>query len=325
MSNDDPERLSSGETDSTFSVDCFDCAPEYEPLRAAIDADDWISFADTIRRWPAEESSRALFHLGEHDDVRYQEFSARHESDPLGKVTRAYREVTLGWRARTSAPGSEVSPQQWAVFRHHLAAAELFLVEACAIDPTIPSAWTARVLTARALRLAPSEARRRYAHVQRLGGDFWGAYHLHQFLEPKWFGSVELARELVDVSVADAPDGSLMHLLVPLFHIERWYELSDDRSAMAYLASSEVQKEVDEAARRSVLHESRHDLSSTVVFGHQVFASFYWQAGEKAKAALHRQRLGTRAAAEFAHFVGANEAERTATWRELAQITTEDA
>jgi hypothetical protein len=290
-----------------------------------MDADDRSGFAETIGRWPADESSRALFHLGEHDDERYQAFSARYEGEPLGKVMRAYREITLGWRARTTASASQVSPEQWMVFRRHLAAAELLLVEACAIDPTIPSAWTARVLTSRALSLAPSEARRRYSRVIALGGDFWGAYHLHQFLEAKWFGTVELAREHVDLSIADAPDGSLMYLLVPLFHIERWYEVADDRSAMAYLASAEVQKEVDEAARRSVLHESRHDLSSTVVFGHQVFASLYWQAGLKAKAARHRNKLGTRAAAEFAHLVGTNEAERTATWRELAHITTEDA
>ena len=319
MTTDVPSAPSSAQTTEP-NVDCFDCVPDFAPLREAIDRDDWHAFASTLSTWSPTEVTHALYLMGEHDDEKYQTFARAHAEHPLAKVVIAYRHVTLGWRARTNSAASDVSEAQWLEFRRNIAQAEQHLIEACALDPMNAPAWTARVLTARALSLPESEARRRFARVQAAGGDFWAQMHLHQFLEPKWFGSVEAARAFVDESLADAPEGSLTHVLVPLFHLERWYQLPDADRGYAYLRTAEVQTELDSAAQRSVLHASSSELSPSTAAGHQIFLTLYWLSGEKKKAAAHRVALGSRTTDHNWHLLASNQQEMAAMWRELAQI-----
>lgn len=302
------------------NVDCFDCIPDYEPLRTAVAQNDWSLFRSTLDDWAAEEVTHALYLMSQQDDEQIQSFAVDHADDPVAKVAVAYRHVTLGWRARSNAMPDQVSEQQWAVFRRELARAEQCLVEACAIDPSFAPAWTARVLTARALSLPVSEARRRHTRLQRAQGDFWGHMHFHQYLEPKWFGSLEQAREFVDTALVESHDGSLTGVLVPLFHLERWFEKGDDNQGAAYLRGPEVQDELDAAARRSVLHPARHVLTPSTAAGHQIFLSVYWLAGQKAKAAVHRSALGSRTTDHNWELLTAGSLTMAAIWNELTRI-----
>lgn len=305
-------------------VDRFDGVPDYAPLRAAIAAGDWAGFAAAMADWPAEEVTHALHLLSENDDDAPREFLVEHREHPLARVALAYRFITLAWRTRTHAPASEVGPAQWVAFRQHLAEAEQLLIEACAEDPTLGPAWTARVLTARGLGLPEAEARRRFQRSRAAGDDVWAHVHLHQYLEPKWYGSVEAARAHVDECLDGAADGSLAGVLVPLFHLERWYEKGGAHLGYAHLRESRVLDELDAAARRSVLHASRRTLTPATAAGHQIFLSVWWLAGEKAKAAAHRSRLGRRTTAHW-ELLAADDAGRRAAWRELERIGRGDA
>jgi hypothetical protein len=156
--------------------------------------------------------------------------------------------------------------------------------------------------------------------VQALGGDFWAQMHLHQYLEPGWFGSVEAAKEFVDASVTGAAEGSLTGVLVPLFHLERCAAFDEPRFRAVYLASDEVQSELDAAAASSVWHPSRGALSPTAVYGHQLFVVLYWLSGQKQKAARHRRAMGHRTSSEHWDLIVADGTSAHAAWRELGQL-----
>lgn len=305
--------------------DCFDCAPDYQLLRDAIDANDGQAFDDTVRSWSAEDATRALFHLGEHDAPVFCLFREAHADVLSVQVANAYAELNVAERVSTSAAGGHLSQRQLTDTRRSIARAETMLIEVCAVDPAFVPAWTARVLTARQLGLGSSEARRRYDRVVSLGGDFWAQLHYHQYLEPRWFGSVDAAREFVDAAVASADDGSLSALLMALFHLERSGDVDSPAAARAYLRQPAVQAEIEASATRTVGHPSRAALTSTVVYAHQVFVTLYWLAGEKAKAARHVAAMGGRTAHENWAILASDEAGQAAIWRELTALAGREA
>lgn len=311
---------SAAATSVALDADCFDCAPDYQPLRDAIDADDAQAFDETLRSWPAEDASRALFHLGEHDGPAYRTFCDTNADVLTVKIANAYAETSLAERITTSAPGGIVTQRRHADARRALARAETMLIDVCAADPALAPAWTARMLTARLLGLAASEARRRYDHVVGLGGDFWAQLHYHQYLEPRWFGSVDAARAFVDAEAGRADEGALGALLVALFHLERSGEFDGPAAARAYLRRPAVQAEIASSAARSVGHPSRTELTATTVYAHQVFVTLYWLAGEKEKAARHVAAMNGRTAYENWVTLAPDEPGQAAIWRELTAL-----
>lgn len=320
MRSDDAATLASGAPEPDLNVDCFDCVPEFQELRDAIDGDDWARFDSAVRSLPTDEATRALFLLGEHEDERFRAFPLAHRDEPIAKVAIAYRELERSWQLRSTTPPTHRGPRLFADVRRSACRAEALLVEACASDPAYAPAWTARVLSARALGVSLAEAQRRFDRVQSLGGDFWAHMHFHQYVEQGWYGSAEQAREFIDTSLAQAVDGSLSGILVPLFHLDRFDGFDEPRFAKVYLASDEVQDELDAAAESSVWHPSRTSPSATLVYGHQLFLVVYWLSGQKEKAARHRRAMGNRTSSEHWNLISTDEASGRAVWRELGQL-----
>lgn len=301
------------------TIDCFGCIPDYAELRDAIAADDWHGFQSELGTWPAVEITHALAAMAEHDDESYHSFTERHSEHALAKVGCAYRSLTLGRQVlsnQASSVGARHSMQARALF----ARAEAWLVDACAIDPTLASAWAARLTTARSLILSPSEVERRYTRLHQAGSDFWGEAHYLASLDPKWSTSLEVSRSFIDRSLAENTEGSLTGLLVPMFYLERWRERSSIAFAADFLADSDVQAELDSAAARSVLHESRQDLTPATAAGHQIFLTAYWLADEKAKASVHRTALGSRTTTHYWDLLAIDGVDPVSVWRELSRL-----
>ncbi|MEU8655492.1 tetratricopeptide repeat protein [Actinoplanes philippinensis] len=141
-------------------------------------------------------------------------------------------------------------------------AAERLLIDAAARSPRDPAIWTARLSTARELRLGRSEADRRYGRLAEIDPHHLPGQreHLRQ-LCPDPGGDWEPAHTFARAAAESAPPGSFGPVLIAEAHLEHW-RAEHGRSASAgrrYLAADDVRAELHEAARRSVWHaDFRH-------------------------------------------------------------------
>ncbi|GIJ49244.1 hypothetical protein Val02_61300 [Virgisporangium aliadipatigenens] len=154
----------------------------------------------------------------------------------LARTLYGIRLVVMGWNIRTAARAEHVSREQFAAFREHCIRAEQMLIDATAVQPDNTTAWIERIVTARALQVGQSEARRRYDRVAQHAPHVLPAQQqLLQKLLPKWSGSFEAAEAFVRERVAAAPPGSPVPALLLDYHVERWLDL-DDNEVAPYLA-----------------------------------------------------------------------------------------
>lgn len=250
--------LSHNQSDVTAAAPAFDSlltVPEYEPLRASLAARDWQAVEDVLSAFTPPEEAYALWMLADLDGVDdlLEEWVRDRPRSAAGATARGMRSTRVGWAVRTHAQYEQLSKEQIEGFRAWIENAEQQLISACAIDPSYAPAWSARVVTARALELGSAEALRRFARVSRISpDDYPAAAQMLQYLLPKWHGTAAEAGAFVRERVAAAPPGSPMGALVPVLHIEAWAELGAE--GQAHLAHPDVSREIDEAAARSVLH-----------------------------------------------------------------------
>jgi hypothetical protein len=179
---------------------------------------------------------------------------------PTSAVPLSFRgrhHIVLAWRARGDDVADSVSRRGWTKFFEHLESAESDLQRACELDPTDPTPWTGRLITARGLELGTEELLRRWEEVERRSPELLPAASLVlQGLAEKWGGSHAQMFDFARSRSEAAPDGSPMHALVAMAHIERWlyYDGFDDdeEGADAYLRDPAVRAELRAAAERSV-------------------------------------------------------------------------
>lgn len=209
----------------------------------------------------------------------------------LPKVLLGARCVELAWRARTGARAKHVTREQFGAMHEHLRNGEQLLLEVTARDPGDVTAWTLRIINARGLELGQAEARRRYDRLARHHPHMLGAQiQLLQQLCPKWSGSWEAALGFARRCAQTAPEGSLNASLIAEVHLEQWLELGRGAD-QDYLRRPEVQRELADAADRSVLHPAYRPAYGWVK-AHGYFAAVFSLAGDHARAAVHFRELG---------------------------------
>lgn len=270
--------------------------PEMEPIDAAIKAHDWTRAEAALAELDPSDAGFALMGIAEIDEVeRLLESAVEPDSgSPWAATALAARWIVIGWSARGGAPASDVSPEQFANFHEWARKAELLLIDVCARHPSFTPAWATRLLTARALELGASEARRRYrrlaAHVP---DDFWAQQQLLQHISAKWFGSDEAAAAFAHDTAAASPPGSHSGAILALHHIEMWLAAGAGAPGREYLRRPEVLDELRQAARHSVLHES-HRMTALGVQAHSAFAMAFWLGWHHSDAAVHFRALDGR-------------------------------
>lgn len=248
--------------------------------------------------------------LGEHELFRgreavFEQWCAAHPESALPYLVRARWLISAAWAARGGGVAGTVDRQGWQSFYGLLERAEQDLARACDLDPTDPTPWALRLVSARGLQAGPDEARLRFealvardphhrlGHAMRLTG-----------LCRKWGGSHEAMFEFARQAAASAPAGSLLGGLIAQAHAERWMyaagmaeSAQDDPQwfgkASRYFQDPAVRQELIAAWDRSLGSPAFRD-TPLAAQARNWFAFCFHQAGEKARARAALEPLGRR-------------------------------
>lgn len=244
-------------------------------LTADHDHDDFAFLIDTASRVPGSEQWLPDAVRGDLDDL-------------LPSLLYGARAITWAWEARTGARAKYVNADQFAVFFDRLRLAEDCLQDVVRRDPDNTAAWTELITVARGLQLGQDEARRRFDQVIRVHPTHARAHRqLLQQLCKKWSGSHEAMFSFARQAHAAAPPGNKLGILIPEAHIEAWIDTHDSD----YYKSASVLTEIQQAARRTVLHPDYHPGKGWPI-AHNTFAMTLALANDHRTAAQLFQTLG---------------------------------
>jgi hypothetical protein len=233
--------------------------PRINALRTALDSGDWPECRSVLdAAEPVERTELTMIAFGETGLEKFlRGVLTGDPGDGAAGALLGQHLIGAAWRIRTAARSEQVSRERLAAFTEGLEAAERLLVDAAARSPHDPAIWTARLITARGLRLGRSEARRRYDRLAAIDPHHLpGQWQFLQQLCPKSGGVWALAHAFAGEVAAAAPPGSFDPVLIAEAHLEHWLE-EHGRSAAAgrrYLSAGPVRDELNEAADRSVRH-----------------------------------------------------------------------
>ncbi|MGW6294053.1 hypothetical protein [Streptomyces sp. NPDC055058] len=223
-------------------------------LLEAARAGDWEAVKAALAPFDLGRDHQVLGELADVDGV--QEWIGRaveedKEHRPEALLISGARHIIWGWEARTSARAVDVSREQWQVFHERLQLAEQQLFEAAELRPEWVTPWRRLLTSGRGMSLGDTVNETRFeAGLRRepLGLELHTEWLSH--LQPRWGGEQGAALAFAREASARAPEGHRLGCLVAMAHIEEWVE-SDDREC---LDRPEIQSELAEAARRSILH-----------------------------------------------------------------------
>jgi hypothetical protein len=270
--------------------------PEIRRLRKAVGTSTWKPVAEAFGAFTDDHarsvaiSSAAQVAGGE----RLFRAAMRPDAGTLPQVLLAARHIALAFHARGAGRFHGLTYDQYHVFQDRLYQAEQLLIEVCAVEPANVHAWEQRLHTAVGLELDASEKQRRYERLAALNPTLFTAqFRRLQTLCPKWGGDWDSALAFARETSAAAEPGSLSPALIPTVHLERYFDNVDDTGV---LTADEVQREVAEAARISVLHR---DFRKTYqwVQAQGTFALYYSLIDQPRRAAPHYRAMGTLASA----------------------------
>jgi hypothetical protein len=227
------------------------------------------------------------------------------EAAPTSAVARLVRAdvlLTAAQQARGAARASEVGEESMAAFRTLSSRADEELVRAAELDPKDATPHALRLMTAIGMDADEREQEARFraaierdplhltAHVQRLTLLAW-----------KWGGSHEAMFAFARETSAKAPEGSPLHALVPLAHIERWLAatrlddpVDEDNPELAdeYFLDAAVKEELLAAHARSI--GSRAWKEQRGHFARNTFAFALWLGEEVERSGAELEAIGAR-------------------------------
>ncbi len=264
--------------------------PEIRRLRKAVGVGSWrpiaamfTEFTDDHARSCAVKSAAEVA-----GSERLFRAAARSDGGTLARLLLAARNVELAYFALEF--GERLSYEQVRVFRDRLARAEQELIDVCALEPDNVVAWELRVATAAGLEMDAGEAKRRWDQLTARNAQLFPAqFRRLQALCPKWGGSWEAALDFAREASAAATPGSLTPSLIPAVHLERWLSADCD---VDLLRTKEVQREVADAAQKSVLHKDFQQVYRWVQ-AHGTFALYYSLLGQAKQAGAHFRAMNT--------------------------------
>ncbi|MER6227088.1 hypothetical protein ACWCYL_43860 [Streptomyces sp. 900105755] len=223
-------------------------------LLVAAESGDWDAVRMALAHFDLGRDHQVLGELSDVDGLqdwigRPVEEDKEHRATAL--LISGARHISWGWEARTSARATDVSREQWRVFHERLQIAEEHLLEAAELRPEWITPWRRLLTSGRGMSVgtAVNEARLDAA-LRRDPLDLATHIEWVSHLQPRWHGEPGQALEFARTAAADAPDGHRLGCVVAMAHIEDWVE-SEDKNC---LDTPEIQNELRDAARRSILH-----------------------------------------------------------------------
>lgn len=290
-------------------VDSIDSVPKYQAILERAVQGGWDSVEPVLATWPPDEVAYALsFFVGpEVPDVILPRTAD--QASPLGLTALAFAHLAEAFRLTLATAGLPDADQALAI-RQPVIAAELLLLEACAAQPDLAAAWTARVECARILGLPISEARRRHARA----GD---ALPAHLFMLDRLTGDDTVTADQVDAFVERiveaAPTGSLTPVLEAQRQLDRYLAAGGDAPGHGVMDVDRLRA----AAHRSVRDPSRSQLTPLGVLAHTTFLVAFLAAGEPDDAVAHRIAVGDRTVLAPWRALVSHPRERDRLWNDL--------
>lgn len=223
-------------------------------LVEAADAGDWDAVKEALAPFDLGRDHAVLGQLADLDGVqdwigRAVEEDKEHRATAL--LISGTRHISWGWEARTSARAVDVTQDQWRIFHERLEIAEEQLLEAAELRPEWITPWRRLLTSGRGMSLGPAvNETRRDAALRRDPLDLETHIEWVSQLQPRWGGEPGQAIAFAREAFAGAPDGHRLGCVVAMAHIEEWVESGSQN----HLDSPQVQEELREAARRSILH-----------------------------------------------------------------------
>lgn len=219
--------------------------------------------------------------------------AARPES-ALPLLFRGSHSKNWAWEARGAGRAHTVKGDAWPLFHTRLVEADRDLARAAALDERDPTSWAQSMIVARGLSLGPTEQRRRFNEAsQRDPLNTPACVNMIQGIARKWSGSNEAMLEFARWASGEAPDGSRVHKVVALAHIEMWLDTTQGPPREVYFHAPAVKKEVQAAAERSILSPAYAQSGSVLSWSDRnVFAFCFRLMGEYAAQLEQMQLIG---------------------------------
>lgn len=211
-------------------------------------------------------------------------------------LIRGVQGVQRAWDLQTKGDKVfRVDENEKAVFQERLQKAEQDLQMAAWIDPSDPTPWAYLIKTGLGLYVGAKEIEKRFNETcQRAPEHHYAHAFMLQAISEKWGGLHVIMFDFARNVVANAKDGSSLHVLIADAHIERWlFHLAegDKAGAQSYFRKPENFREIIKASGRSVQSMS-YRKNKLTPFYQNTFAFCFWQAGNKAMAKREFQLIG---------------------------------
>jgi len=220
------------------------------------------------------------------------EWVAARPGSALPLLMRGSHGKNWAWEARGAGRASTVKEDAWPLFHARLVEADRDLAKAAALDERDPTPWAQSMIVARGLSLGQPEQRRRFDEAHRrdpLNGP--ACVNMIQGAAGKWGGSNEAMLEFARWASGEAPDGSAVHKVVALAHIEMWLDSPKGDAQRAYFKSQAVKQEVQAAARRSILSPAYERSGSALSWPDRNVFAFCFRLMHEYAAQLKQMRL----------------------------------
>jgi hypothetical protein len=227
--------------------------------------------------------------------------------DPLAQLVRGCHAVAWAWEARGAYGAQYTQREQFRLFFERLRTAETCLYDVVARTPDEPVAWAFLVRTARGLQLPLEDGEFRFRQaIERHSTNLKAHHEWMQTQCEKWSGSHDQMHRFARDAAGHSPDGSMLHALIPLAHLEVLIHL-EGTAARLYVTRPNVQEDLRIAAGLSIWHPAAEFRPGWPVYLN-TFAVAFSQAGDRPAAKAVFDRLGDQVTGFPWGYLGGNPA-----------------
>lgn len=267
-------------------------------FRAELAAGRWQEFHDFLeatRDWDRRDFYVSKLSALDERPAWLEEWAAARPGSSLPWLFRGHQGVHWAWRARGAGRAHTVGEDAWPVFYARLVEADHDLARAASLDDEDPTPHAEGITVALGLQLGPAEKQQRFAAaVKRYRWHRSAHTAMVQATAAKWGGSEKEMLDFARWASAQAPEGSSVHVAVPLAHLEQWLSLpskgADGQPAdLLYIRGGQVRAEIWRAADRSV-RSPRYQPSLFTPADRNIFAMCFYLMREY-QAQLDQMRL----------------------------------
>jgi hypothetical protein len=230
-------------------------------FRAELAAGRWREFHDFLeatRDWNSRDFYVSKLSALDERPAWLEEWAAVRPGSSLPWLFRGHQGVHWAWQARGGGRAHTVGEDAWPVFYARLVEADRDLARAAGLDDEDPTPHAEGIRVAIGLQLGPAEKQKRFGEAIRRSRWHRNAHTMTvQATAAKWGGSEKEMFEFARWASSQAPEGSDVHVAVPLAHLEQWLGLpsksADGQPVQSrYFRDGQVGAEIWQAADRSV-------------------------------------------------------------------------